>query len=146
MFPTRYSRSSSDTFVSIDIHLAHKCHVSPICLVIVWTFRADVVLWHWYQGHPACLSLCSNIWSAFPVRTFSTFKISFEFYTFNFKRIGVWDDEHTAFGPSGKLPIVLCNKVSKGWGAAIAQWNRLHLTSCRPGFESKAHHLCFYHL
>ena len=28
--------------------------------------------------------------------------------------------------------------------AAIAQSIRLHLPSCHPGFESKAHHLCFY--
>ena len=26
------------------------------------------------------------------------------------------------------------------WGAAIAQWIRLHLLSCHPGFESKAHY------
>ena len=31
-------------------------------------------------------------------------------------------------------------------GAAIAQWIRLHLPSCRPGFESQAHHLCFFNL
>ena len=30
------------------------------------------------------------------------------------------------------------------WGAAIAQWIRLHLPSCCPGFESQAHHLCFH--
>ena len=29
-------------------------------------------------------------------------------------------------------------------GAAIAQWIRLHLPSCCPGFESQAHHLCFF--
>ena len=29
-------------------------------------------------------------------------------------------------------------------GAAIAQWIRLHLPSCRPGFESQAHYLCFF--
>ena len=29
-------------------------------------------------------------------------------------------------------------------GAAIAQWIRLRLPSCRPGFESQAHHLCFF--
>ena len=28
--------------------------------------------------------------------------------------------------------------------AAIAQWICLHLPSCRPEFESQAHHLCFY--
>ena len=31
-------------------------------------------------------------------------------------------------------------------GAAIAQWICLHLPFCRPGFESQAHHLRFYHL
>ena len=29
-------------------------------------------------------------------------------------------------------------------GAAIAQWIRLHLPSCHPGFESQAQHLSFY--
>ena len=31
------------------------------------------------------------------------------------------------------------------WGAAIAQWICLCLTSCRSGFESQAHHLRFFH-
>ena len=31
-------------------------------------------------------------------------------------------------------------------GAAIARWICLCLPSCIPGFESQAHHLCFYHL
>ena len=30
--------------------------------------------------------------------------------------------------------------------AAIAPWFRLHLPSCGPGFESQAHHLCFFQL
>ena len=34
-------------------------------------------------------------------------------------------------------------KVSFG-GAAIAQWIHLRLSSCRPGFESQAFHLCFF--
>ena len=29
-------------------------------------------------------------------------------------------------------------------GAAVAQWICLRLPSCHPGFESQAHHLCFY--
>ena len=29
-------------------------------------------------------------------------------------------------------------------GAAIAQWICLRLPSCLPGFESQAHHLCFF--
>ena len=37
-------------------------------------------------------------------------------------------------------------KEIKSWGAAIAQWIRLCLPSCCPGFESQAHHLRFYHL
>ena len=28
--------------------------------------------------------------------------------------------------------------------AGVAQWIRLRLPSCRPGFESQAHHLCFF--
>ena len=30
------------------------------------------------------------------------------------------------------------------WGAAIAQWILSRFPSCSPGFESHAHHLCFY--
>ena len=40
---------------------------------------------------------------------------------------------------SKKLP-----KSSPTWGAAIAQWIRLRLPSCHPGFGSQAHHLCFH--
>ena len=29
-------------------------------------------------------------------------------------------------------------------GAAVAQWIRWCLPSCRPGFDSQAHHLCFF--
>ena len=29
-------------------------------------------------------------------------------------------------------------------GAAVAQWIRSCLPSCRPGFDSQAHHLCFF--
>ena len=32
------------------------------------------------------------------------------------------------------------------WGVVIAQWIYLCLPSCHPGFESQAHHLCFYQL
>ena len=28
--------------------------------------------------------------------------------------------------------------------AGVAQWIRLRLPSCRPGFESQSHHLSFY--
>jgi len=34
----------------------------------------------------------------------------------------------------------------KTMGAAKAQWIRLLLRSCCPGFESQAHHLCFYQI
>ena len=37
-------------------------------------------------------------------------------------------------------------KFDLNWDTAITQWIHLHLPSCHPGFESKAHHLCFYHL
>ena len=36
--------------------------------------------------------------------------------------------------------------ITHTWGAAIAQWIRLRLPSRRPGFESQAHHLRFFHL
>ena len=35
-------------------------------------------------------------------------------------------------------------KKSNKLGAAVAQWIRMRLPSCRPGFESQAQHLCFY--
>ena len=35
-------------------------------------------------------------------------------------------------------------KYNKVWVAAIAPWFRLRLPSCGPGFESQAHHLCFF--
>ena len=35
-------------------------------------------------------------------------------------------------------------KIKPSWDAAIAQWIRLCLPSCRPGFESQAYHLSFY--
>ena len=31
-------------------------------------------------------------------------------------------------------------------GAAVAQWIRSRLPSCRPGFESQAHHLRFFQI
>ena len=34
-------------------------------------------------------------------------------------------------------------KVEPG-GAAVAQWNRLRLPSCRPWLKSQVHRLCFY--
>ena len=34
-------------------------------------------------------------------------------------------------------------KTKVKWGAAIAQWIRLPLPSCRPGFDSQVCHLCF---
>ena len=46
------------------------------------------------------------------------------------------------------LPLVkektghLKNKTIRG--ADIAQWIRLRLPSCHTGFESQAHHLCFF--
>ena len=36
------------------------------------------------------------------------------------------------------------NKSRNTMGAAIAQWIRPRLPSCRPGFESQANHLSFY--
>ena len=37
------------------------------------------------------------------------------------------------------------NNASIYMGAIIAQWFRLRIPSCRPGFESQTHHLPFYH-
>ena len=41
------------------------------------------------------------------------------------------------------VTIVTVLKTFTG-GAAIAEWIRLCLTSCHPGFESQAPQLCFY--
>ena len=38
----------------------------------------------------------------------------------------------------------MCNATILYRGAAVAQWIRSRLPSCRPGFESQAHHLCFF--
>ena len=38
------------------------------------------------------------------------------------------------------------NKICLKRGAAIAQWIRLHLPSCRPGFDSQACHQRFFQL
>ena len=38
-----------------------------------------------------------------------------------------------------------CNNVVDG-GVATAQWIRIRLPFCRPGFESQVHHLYFFHL
>ena len=35
-------------------------------------------------------------------------------------------------------------KIKFLWGATIAQWICLSLPSCRPGYESQAHHLYFF--
>ena len=45
-----------------------------------------------------------------------------------------------------RLVIVVISAVAKIdlRGAAIAQWIRLRLPSCHPGFESQARHLCFF--
>ena len=49
------------------------------------------------------------------------------------------------FSPLYYLPSVLwvLPKIL-AWGAAIAQWIRLRLPSCRPGLESQAYQLSFY--
>ena len=40
---------------------------------------------------------------------------------------------------------VVIEVLHSGWhGVAIAQWIRLRLSSCGPGFESQAYHLTFY--
>ena len=38
------------------------------------------------------------------------------------------------------------NKQSSGHGDAIAQWIRLHLPFCGPGFDPQARHLCVFNL
>ena len=52
--------------------------------------------------------------------------------------------------PPSKLASLLrscfLSKLINPWGAAIAQWIRLCLTSYCPGFESQAQHQCFYQL
>ena len=41
------------------------------------------------------------------------------------------------------IPLTLSIELI-GMGAAIAQWIRLRLPSCRPRFESQVRHLCFF--
>ena len=44
------------------------------------------------------------------------------------------------------ISILNWQRVFYMWGAAIAQWIRLRLSSSRPGFQSQAHHIHFNHL
>ena len=41
--------------------------------------------------------------------------------------------------------VICAAEYLKGSGGAIAQWISLRLPYCIPGFESQAHHLCFFH-
>ena len=45
-------------------------------------------------------------------------------------------------GPASFL-VINGTYLKDNMGAAIAHWICLHLPSCRPGFESQAHHQCF---
>ena len=38
------------------------------------------------------------------------------------------------------------SKTGDPWFKTSRQWFRLRLTTCRPGFESQAHHLRFYNV
>ena len=40
--------------------------------------------------------------------------------------------------------MVVASRTRRPWEAGIAQWLRLHLPFCRPGFDFEAHHLRFY--
>ena len=42
-----------------------------------------------------------------------------------------------------RFQLIGVNQTCKSGGAAIAEWIRLRLPSCGPGFESQARHLCF---
>ena len=59
------------------------------------------------------------------------------------------DEKEAVYGPF-KKPFLLLVSVRLNtntclfWGATVAQWIHSRLPSCRPGFESKAHHLHFY--
>ena len=44
-----------------------------------------------------------------------------------------------------ELPMTVFKQCIKR-GATIALWMCLRVHSFCPGFESQAHHLCFYHL
>ena len=65
----------------------------------------------------------------------------------NFFQINLWPNVWNL-----RIFFYLCGNLwlkfgSKLWihnGAGIAQWIRLRLPSCCPGFKSQAHHLCFY--
>ena len=39
---------------------------------------------------------------------------------------------------------IRANQIVNFWAAAIAPWIRVRLPSCGRGFESHAHHLCFF--
>ena len=45
-----------------------------------------------------------------------------------------------------ELHTFFMSKMQQLWGAAITQWICLYLPSSCPGFESQAHHLCFFQI
>ena len=67
------------------------------------------------------------------------------------RNLKVW-----AVVPTRCSPILELLPINEAWivnilaailrGAAIAQWIHLRLPSWRFGFESQAHHLCFYQI
>ena len=51
---------------------------------------------------------------------------------------------HSLHNLYGWLTMQPCHSKKLGCVAAIAPWFRLRLPSCGPGFESQAHHPCFF--
>ena len=52
----------------------------------------------------------------------------------------------SACSDSWKILVIAMFNIRQPWVAAIAPWFCLRLPSCGPGFESQAHHLCFFNL
>ena len=66
-------------------------------------------------------------------------------YTFSFVGSHCHITSHsTTPRPINWARLLLFLRYSMIWGAAIAQWIRLCLPFCRPGFESQARHLRFF--
>ena len=62
----------------------------------------------------------------------------------------LWNNQYAIFSSSHffsqECRTECPNNIYPNCKKQLAQWIRLHLPSCSPGFESQAHHLSFYQL
>ena len=71
-------------------------------------------------------------WQKLTVRTCGTIILIWTSFLDNY----IYDEHSIIFTVPIATAIFSVGQTNLWWGAAVAQWIRLHLTSCRPGFES----------